>query len=482
MKTLLSKIVFSFLAITMGIAIGDEVAKKQRLEPIPPVIFKGKPFFPLGAYDMFPPGKANAFGEVDERFLEAGGNFSDFGGIYLKPEDTNHEGYKDIYNRCGQDVIFAALDKMKNDPRLENVALLVSLGVNVMLEAPDGNQEVGMNTYLSPVSEEKMPLHRKTLTEAVKKLSTYPNVIGYTMDEPENCVWQYYSKNRKEGWEKEKDADLASFMCSTLRWTNDVIRENHPGALRMPIIAWWTTYKQTAELYDVLIANTYPGKKPGMNEFEADLYTVNYDAACQVEAVRHNGNGRSAIFMPPMFDVLTGSKPLSLDEEMYVVFAPITRGVMGIHGWRLQRCSDKHRKFVIYPVMKEVHKLKEFFLGEWYDELVTSDHDTASVDYLKKFQTRIRLVANLEDGTMEEVTKDMVPDVTYCLRKHADGRYLLLAVNNTKDAITVNFDIDVPKPPRTMTDSINASDTVWLKGNKASIKFEPFGVHAYIFK
>lgn len=68
----------------------------------------------------------------------------------------------------------------------------------------------------------------------------------------------------------------------------------------------------------------------------------------------------------------------------------------------------------------------------WRDELVASDHDTAGVDYLKKFRERVRLVQGEEDG--EVVTSDLVPDVTYCLRRHADGRWLLLAVNNRRGA------------------------------------------------
>ena len=66
--------------------------------------------------------------------------------------------------------------------------------------------------------------------------------------------------------------------------------------------------------------------------------------------------------------------------------------------------------------------------------------------------------------------------------QHPDGSYLLLAVNNQRAPLTATFTLDLPKAPRFMTDNINRSDKVWLKGNQATVKFAPFGVHAYIFK
>lgn len=250
----------------------------------------------------------------------------------------------------------------------------------------------------------------------------------------------------------------------------------------MPIIAWEPSYANTAAMYDVLIANTYPHKLEGKKEFDPPLYRVSYDAAMQVAAVRAAGNGKSAIFMPPMYDLRNGHIGYTVREQLYVMFAPITRGVMGIHGWRLQRCSDEYRKFVIFPAMKEVHNLKEYFLGEWYDELVSSDRDTASVDYLRSFKNRVREVESTEDGVYQEVG-DAVPDVTYCLRKHrTDGSYLLLAVNNMRTPVSANFEINLPNLPRFMIDNINRNDKVWLKGSKAKIKFEPFEVHAYILR
>ena len=48
--------------------------------------------------------------------------------------------------------------------------------------------------------------------------------------------------------------------------------------------------------------------------------------------------------------------------------------------------------------------------------------------------------------------------------------------------VTANFEINLPQMPRFMIDNIDRNDKVWLKGNKAQIKFEPFEVHAYILR
>ena len=484
LKNPTEKMVFEISNIkieTVAVAAEKKVNKKARLKPIPPVMFKGKPFFPLGAYDMFEVGKNGQFGTLDERFIEAGGNFCDFGAVYMPPEHTILPAYKKAYSTHGQPAIFTALDKMKNDPRFKDVALLVNLSANILLD--DSEAKVyGMHGMLKPATGEKLELRKKVLAEAAKKLAAYPNVIGYTMDEPENTIWQYYNKHLKHDWEKRQDKGLCEYMVSWLNWTQDVVKKHHPGAQMMPIIAWEPSYANTAAMYDVLIANTYPHKLEGKKEFDPPLYRVSYDAAMQVAAVRAAGNGKSAIFMPPMYDLRNGHIGYTVREQLYVMFAPITRGVMGIHGWRLQRCSDEYRKFVIFPAMKEVHNLKEYFLGEWYDELVSSDRDTASVDYLRSFKNRVREVESTEDGVYQEVG-DAVPDVTYCLRKHrTDGSYLLLAVNNMRTPVSANFEINLPNLPRFMIDNINRNDKVWLKGSKAKIKFEPFEVHAYILR
>ena len=442
---------------------------------LPPVLFKGKPFFPLGAYDYWPIGGANK-ARIDPDFLAAGGNITDFGNLAM-PDWPGYEKF-------AQPTIFANLEKVKDDPQFENVALLIGLGFNLIMDnAENTSGKQGHGSYMIPATGEALAARRKVLTEAVQKISAYENVFGYTMDEPENLIWPYYSAQRKKEWELYKDQDLATCMLEWINsWTKPIIREHHPGAQLMPIIGWWTTYKQTADMYDVLIANTYPGKKADAPEFAADLFTVSYDAAMQVAAVRANGDGRSAIFMPPMFDIWRENTPqYTINEQLYVMFAPIAQGVMGIHGWRLQRCSAAYRKFVIYPAMKEVSRLSEFFLGEWHNELLASDHDDATVEYLLKFKERERLQEGLEDAESKKALA-LVPDVSHCLRRHADGRYLMLIVNNRREFLPeVRFKCWLNGLPRSMTCNINRSRSVWLKNGEFKTSLKPFEVLAFVF-
>ncbi len=452
---------------------------RARVKPLPPVMFKGKPFFPLGAYDTFKYNEAGKFGSIDPDFVAAGGNLTDLGIIYMPEHLAGSEAYKRCYRLEGQEQFFAALEKMKDDPLWKDVAILVGLGASVMYDDSQIGKKGGHNAMFVPAKGEKLEIRKQVLADAVKKLSKYPNVMGYTTDEPENFAWPYYNKYHQDGWKKEKDVDLARKIIEWTSWTTPIIRENHPSAQLVPIIGWWTTYEHTSPLYDVIIANSYPAKKHGMKEFEANLFEVIYDTGKMVEAARKNN--KTAIIMPCMYDMRADRIPMTLNEQLYIMFAPLTRGAMGIHGWRLQRCSDGYRKFVVYPTMKEVHKLKDYFLGEWCDEYVKSDHDTASVDYLKKFQERIREISGMEDET-KYVVKDAVPDTSYCLRRRADGSYLFLCVNNMRTPLEVTYTFALEKYPRFMIDNINRNNKVWFKGNQVKVQFPPFGVHAYIFK
>jgi hypothetical protein len=162
----------------------------------------------------------------------------------------------------------------------------------------------------------------------------------------------------------------------------------------------------------------------------------------------------------------------------YMLFAPITRGAMGIMTWRLNRCSQEYRDAVLYPAIKELSQFKEFFLGTWHDELVSSNHDEATVDYLKKFASRDELLSDVKVGK-KIVVRDFVPDVSYCLRK-ANGKYMLLVVNNRKEALDdVALTVDLTMPG-SVKDAISGQE-VKVAGKTIKDKFAPFDVKVYIW-
>jgi len=249
----------------------------------------------------------------------------------------------------------------------------------------------------------------------------------------------------------------------------------------MPIFAWYPTYREVSSLYDVVIANEYPTGGKDCEPYKGPLFRVVHDARCAVSAAREAGGGRTAMYMPPMYDVFSwNSRVLTKEEERYVCFAPITQGVMGICGWRLNRCSTDYRKNVIYPVMKEVSDLTPFFLGEWHDEKVSSTRDESTHPYLQIFHERVTMVDDIADGALVAI-KTPVPDVSHCLRKNDKGEYLLLAVNNTYDTVDVTFKISLDNLPATATERI-ANKTVPIAKGGITDTLKPFDVKAYVFK
>jgi len=440
--------------------------KARKNTPLPPVMFKGKPFFPIGAFDMTPNNSKLIFGEIDPDFLAAGGNIGFIGQVGL-PEHP-------LYARYFQPALENALKIAASDPKFADVALMVSLaGISV------DESQYKTKGYLQKVSGNELVRRQKLLADALKMCAKNPNVIGYYLDEPENVVFTYINKMRRKEWEtKQRDAYLTGLMLDWHKWLYDAVREYHPAAKMMITLGWWTTYEKAADMYDVNMPNEYNA------ELNPDrLFQTNYDAAMAVAAARKVGKGKTVVYMPGMFDVLAGTKarPATIDAQRYCTFAPITRGVMGIFGWRLTRCTAEYRKKIVYPVMKEVSNFKDYFLGEWHDELVTSDHDKATVEYLKKYQERNSLVIGKDDGEYLN-TVDMVPDVSHCLRRNpATGKYLLLAVNNRREPVKVTFKIDLEKLPASIKCAFYGTEAK-INGKTMTCEFKRFGVHAFEFE
>lgn len=450
-------------------ALAADIGKKP-VSPLPAMEFRGKKIFPIGVFDL---ARSQAktrdrLTDLDPALYECGVNCAFFGTVGM-PDDSNYPGYAHIVK---------ALEQNRSDSRFAELALIVMLGGSTYCE-PDTSPEPGKAKRRSkPLSDVRRAECEKFLAETFRTLSQYPNIIGYSYDEPENTFNNYYQRTRG-GKGKDLDRGISEALIEYLGWIRPLAEKNHPGSLQMPIIAWWGTYANVAPLYDVLIADQYP-RCEDKSEFASPLYEVSFDAARAVTAARVNG--RTAIYMPPVFDKLPGNWTVAtLAEQRYLCFAPITRGAMGLMGWRLNRCSQAHREQVVYPVLKEVSRLKDFFLGGWHDELVSSNHDTATADYLRKFSARSKLLTGEEDGEVVTV-EDFVPDVSYCLRRHSDGRWLLLAVNNRREPLSVKFQLAIPDLPAAAEDALSGRKLKLDADGTLTDDFTPFGVRAYIFE
>ena len=446
-------------------------AKKAKETPMPPVIFKGKPFFPIGMTDLHPLPRTEH--GVDPGFLLAGGNMGDIGFLGL----PGHEWYA----KHRQPVMFKRLEYAKTSKDFQKIAWVVGID-SVLVTDMSKSDKQGLGGMAIPLNEQQIKERSEFLVKDIQKLSKHPNVIGYSIDEPENLMYRYFKTTPKFAeWETRREAPLCELIVQTYDWIYKVIRKEHPGAKMMPIIGWWTSYDKMPEFYDINMPNSYPSGKKGSAEFDSDFYSVNYDAAMAVKAARKAGNGKTVVYMPGFFIRWGDSRTPTLREMRYCSFAPITRGAMGVYGWRLLRCNEEYRDNVVYPIMSELDEMKNYFLGEWHDEKVFSDHDTASVEYLRKFKEYVTELEGSEDGKVM-AAKALVPDVSYCLRRDpATGKYLLLAVNNRKEAVTVTFRVDLDNLPRAAKCAIDRHQ-VRIKNGRFTDKFEPFDVHAYIIE
>ena len=98
-------------------------ASTKRVVPLPPVLFHGQPFFPLGCFDCWDPARGNV--EIDSGFLEAGGNFGVLGDITLKEHPQ--------YAAWHQPVLYKRAELLKNTPQAQNMAFMAeSYGLGVL--------------------------------------------------------------------------------------------------------------------------------------------------------------------------------------------------------------------------------------------------------------------------------------------------------------------------------------------------------------
>lgn len=302
-----------------------------------------------------------------------------------------------------------------------------------------------------------------------------PQTLGYcTFDEPENELYPAYQE-----WEAKKDQGLAQWIAGGMKWTFDTLKAGDPDAYVMPIVAWWTTYKDMAPIYDVNVPNQYPTLHADA-PLQGPLYEVVMDAALAADAARATRRV-GFVYMPGIFDTMPGQWRAAAQSELrYLCFAPITQGALGVLPWRLGYCSLPYRRTAVYPVMRELSALRPWFLGEWCDEKAASDRDTATVEYLRKLPRRVRMVEGEEKAEMVET--DVVPDCSHCLRRRPDNTYLLLAVNNRREPLDVTFTLKgLGELPATALEALEYTRAPIVEG-QIKDTLEPFGVRAWIIE
>ncbi len=432
---------FELTAAITNVADQSTVSASGQMAPL---IYQGRPIFVLGSFDM-------PRDEDLAEWKEAGGNAAIVGTFSESQAPDERKQKLEALAQWGAD----------NDVAMVYYPL-------IYLFSKDGEKTI-------PTLEAEIPGKVALLEEMLAITADHPNTLGYwTFDEIENHLYKSYAD-----WNEKKDRGLAEWIADTMKWTYDTVKQGDPDAYVMPTIAWWTTYEGLAPLYDVNVPNTYGCGKDSPH-LGGDMYNIIYDAVKAADAIRASGR-TSYVFMPRSYDVLEGSRPASLLEQRYCFFAPITQGAMGLLPWRLGRCTMPYRRAVIYPAMREVKRLIPWLLGEWHDEKVTSNHDTATADYLKEFPERVKIIPGEEDAAMVETEVDAVPDCSYCLRRRPDNSYLLLACSNRAEPLDVTFTIsDIPGLPESARDMINWHDVPIVDGTITET-LQPFAVRAYVF-
>jgi hypothetical protein len=406
-----------------------------------PLLYQGRPYFVLGTYDA--PDEAD-LGE----WRDAGGNT----------------------------VIVPCLTEKTPRERRARLQSLADWGTRnqvamVYYPAFDPYSKEGAKSI--PTTPAEVPAKARLYREMLAVTAKHPQTLGYwTFDEPENNVYEAY-----KDWAEKRDTGLAEWIAGGMKWTYDTLHAGDPDAYVMPTIAWWTTYQGMAPLYDVNVPNEYPQVGPPLS---GPLYNAVYDAAKAADAVQATGRS-GVVYMPGIFDVIEPPyRGATVAELRYLYFAPLTQGAVGLLPWRLGRCSLEYRRGVVYPAMREVKRLVPWLMGEWQEGRVTSDHDQATVPYLKEFPVRVKTLPGQE--TTETVQVAGVPDVSYLLRRRPTNSYLLLAVSNRREPIEVTFSLKgIPGLPATAREMLQWAETP-IKDAQIKDTFAPCGVKAWVIE
>ena len=446
-------------ASVLSLTVDAAPAKKSPKEKPPvitdtacfkPLTFRGKPFFVLGNWDSRTERNYNAL----DPFLRGAGMNTFIIGINLQDEKTYKENMATF--RWFRD----------NHP---DVAIIIELQV------PFVTKDLGGRNNYCAVPADEIPAREAKLVEALKELRSYGNVLGYTIDELENRLYSTLGDYRKAKGitAKPGDTDLAYYMAEATTWVRNAIKKHHPEAIYMPVQAWWTTYDQHSELFDVLMADEYPAvSKP------QDFFYVGYDAQKAAWASK-KFQKQCFLYIPPGFNVLGGrwaGRNYTREEMRYFWFAPISSGAMGIMGWRHRRTTPEFAQTVIYPVMNEVKSMVPWFLGENCDKLVYCNRTNDFIEH--KIRTRSKMVENEE----ENYTYRYVRPISWIMRRNpADGSYLLLACNNSSTDQSCYFVLDKKLKIKYGLELFTQKTTGGVApGYRFNLTFKPYEVKAFM--
>lgn len=429
----------TFDDFTVATAVAGPATAVDAKGQLRPLQFQGRPFFVLGTYEA--PGEADL-----AEWLEAGCNTTTF---YAADPRATPDQRREQLERA---IVWA---------RPHNTALIYFPAIDFFGRA------TGKPTV--PTPEETRPMIAQ-LKEMLAITGQDRQTLGYcTFDEPENSLYKSYGE-----WDKRQDVGLGEWIGNGYRWLYDTLKAGDPDGYVMPIVAWWTTYEATAPMYDVNVPNEYPQRGAPLS---GDLFNAVYDAGRAADAARATGR-TGFVYMPPCFDILGPPwRAATLAEFRYLCFGPLTQGAQGLLPWRLGRATPAYRRAVIYPVYRQIKPLLPWLVGERRDERVKSDADAPTVDYLKKFPVRVRTVAGEE--TAAKIETPGLGDCSHCLRRRPDNTYLLLAVNNRREPLTVTFTLQgLGELPETALETLEYARTPITAG-QIKATFEPFGVRAW---
>jgi len=383
------------------------------INQLQPLIHKGKPFFPIGAYNPPRP--------------ESGSGFVPLSIVRRNGWNTIHIHVFDDLRKTKQYL---------DEAQAEGFAIILSVQNLVSARKQD------------------------EIIRIVETVKNHPALLGYYIfDEPENV---YYNSKEYKNSLHFRSLGLAGFITNKIGWVKPLIREHDPNREHyiFMCIGWWNMYEKLHPLCNINMPNEYPTRKTTA-EFEGPHANIVHDASLAAKAAYEAG-GKGFCYTP--FAVNIGLEENyrypTVNEFRYSCFAPITQGAMGIIYWAGYRCKSPYTEQVVFPVTRELSRFQPFFLGKWLNEKLRCEPSQRSTKLLKKFD---------------------IPTVSGCLRQSEDGRYLLLAVNNTANSVQATFQLDVEQLPHKAKEFISGR-TVLIDDGVIKDEMRPYGVCAYIIE